>query len=106
MVAYFYNENNSVIHKLDSITSGHRITPQRGWDSLFKTPFDFKNGEVYNLHFLIPESVDFSLIKRCLFVYGVDKNWAWRASPATTLDAIEFDEKAQIIEAGKAIENQ
>ena len=57
-------------------------------------------------HFLIPESVDFNLIKRCLLVYGVDKNWAWRASPATTLDAIEFDEKAQIIEAGEAIENQ
>ncbi len=105
MIAYFYDENNVVIHKMTEITSGHRRTPSGGWDSLFKTPSGFKKNETYELHFLIPKTVKADLIKRSVFVYGVDKNWAWRAYPGTTLDAIEFDEKAQIVEAGEASEN-
>lgn len=105
MIAYFYDGNDKIIHKMNSVTSGHRLVSRSSWDSLFKTPTSFKKGENYQFHFLIPESIKFDSIKRAVLVYGVDKNYAWKAKPAVTLDSIEFDEKAQILESEGSGEN-
>lgn len=100
MKAYFYNEDNKVLGVSDKATAGNR-TSSRGYDTIFTTPTEFKKGEEYVVHFRPPQNVDVAAIKRVLVVYGTSEMMGAKADPNVSLDSLEFDEKAKLVETSE-----